>query len=297
MCSINHDLEAIFIHIPKTAGTYMADILHKHYGFTNYYLTRPDHEIFCGGRDSSIKSHENKIHGTLMYYKTSFYCNKVMGMTADKWKRYYKFCFIRNPYDKIISGWNYVNQNKYPLSFYLNQPYKKNNWDYWHVLMSQTRHIINEKGKIGVDFIGTFEHLEEDFEKVLTYLELPKKHKPFKKNSKKHRPFYFYYTPSYLQQINHLLHEDFLYLSNYYTKSESFQDFIIKYHPNIQNKIREKMNEMEQNTQSSESPLTSISTSESLLYIESTSSSEEIYEESSSSSINLNGELESELRE
>ena len=39
MCSINHDLKAIFIHIPKTAGTYLADVLHKNYGFKKYYLT------------------------------------------------------------------------------------------------------------------------------------------------------------------------------------------------------------------------------------------------------------------
>ena len=96
MCSINHDLKAIFIHIPKTAGSYMADILHKHYGFKNYYITRPDHQQFCRGYDNSIKSHENKIHGTLMYYKTSPHCNQIMGMTPEKWDTYYKFCFIRN---------------------------------------------------------------------------------------------------------------------------------------------------------------------------------------------------------
>ncbi len=236
MCSINHDLKAIFIHIPKTAGTYLADVLHKHYGFKNYYITRHDHLQFCRGYDNSIKSHENKIHGTLIYYKTSPHCNRIMGMTPEKWDTYYKFCFVRNPYDKIVSGWNYVNQGKYPFMFYLNKPFKKNAWDYWHVLMPQMRHIINEKGKVGVDFIGKNENLEEDFEKVLNKLGLTPKHRQGKKNVKKHDKFYKYYNQQILNKVNLLLKEDFDQLSDYYSKFDDFSQFFIHFsNPNSLN--------------------------------------------------------------
>ena len=75
MCSINHEKKAIFIHIPKTAGSYLAEVLQKNYGFKNYYLQRPDHKQFCFQKyiDNSVKYHENKIHGTIVYYKTSKY--------------------------------------------------------------------------------------------------------------------------------------------------------------------------------------------------------------------------------
>ncbi len=225
MCSINHDLKAIFIHIPKTAGTYLADVLHKKYGFKNYYLTRPDHISFCKSFDNSIKSHENKIHGTLMYYKTSPYCNKIMNMTPEKWDSYYKFCFIRNPYDKIISGWNYVNREHITFPKYLQQPFQKNCWDFWHVFMPQVRHIINEKGKIGVDFIGKYENLEEDFQKILNHLHLQKKHHSFKKNSKKHLPFFLYYNQSSLEKVNKILHEDFTQLKDFYPTFQELKEF------------------------------------------------------------------------
>ena len=70
MCSINHDKKAIFIHIPKNGGSYIASLLSKNYGFKNYYLKRPDHKQFCMGIDNSVDKHENKIHGPLVYYKT-----------------------------------------------------------------------------------------------------------------------------------------------------------------------------------------------------------------------------------
>ena len=52
MCSINHDLKTVFIHVHKTGGTYLSYMLHKYYGFKNYYLRRPDHEKFCGKNKS-----------------------------------------------------------------------------------------------------------------------------------------------------------------------------------------------------------------------------------------------------
>ena len=47
MCSINHDKKAIYIHIPKTGGSFIRDSLKNYYGFKSYYLKRPDHNQFC----------------------------------------------------------------------------------------------------------------------------------------------------------------------------------------------------------------------------------------------------------
>ena len=54
MCSIHHGKKAIFIHIPKTGGSYIADILHQYYGFQNFYFQRSDHSSFCMGKDQAI---------------------------------------------------------------------------------------------------------------------------------------------------------------------------------------------------------------------------------------------------
>jgi len=208
MCSINHEKKAIFIHIPKNGGSYISEILSKNYGFKNYYLHRPDHKLFCLGIDNSVDKHENKIHGTLIYYKTSPYINRIMNMNENKWNNYYIFTFIRNPYDRIVSGWNYCNKD---ISFknFMKLENNVNSFDYWHTFMPQSRHLISNNGKININFIGKFEFLENDLKIVLNNIGFNYiTHIPFKKNSKKHNNYKSYYTNEILIDVNEIIKED-----------------------------------------------------------------------------------------
>ena len=213
MCSINHDMKAIFIHVHKTGGTYLSYMLNKYYGFKNYYIRRPDHDQFCFNKKKTTKyiNYENRVHGVLMYYKTSPYINKKMNMTPQKWDTYYKFCFIRNPYDKIISAWNHVNRYNIPFGNYLNLKDTCNDVEYMHLFMPQIRNIINERGLININFIGKFENLEEDFQTVLKNIGFKNIiHEVAKKmNVRPHEHYTKYYNQELLERVNILLKEDF----------------------------------------------------------------------------------------
>jgi hypothetical protein len=226
MCSINHDLKAIFIHVHKTGGTYLSYMLHKYYGFKNYYIRRKDHDTFCFNKTKTTKfiNYENRIHGVLAYYKTSPDINKRMNMTPQKWDTYYKFCFIRNPYDKIVSAWYHVNRFNIPFKNFLNLENVCNDVEYMHVFMPQVRNIINEKGKININYIGNFENLEEDFHKILENIGVKRiLHEVSKKmNVRDHAPYKEYYDQETLDRVNIILKEDFDKLN--YKKIENLED-------------------------------------------------------------------------
>jgi len=217
MCSINHDLKAIFIHVHKTGGTYVSYMLHKYYGFKNYYLRRPDHDAFCRNNKKTTKyiNYENRLHGVLAYYKTSPFINKKLGMTPQKWASYYKFCFIRNPYDKIVSAWNHVNRFNIPFKNYLNLKNTCNDVEYMHMFLPQVRNIIDEKGKINMNYIGKFETLEEDFQNILHNIGIKNIIHEVEKqmNKREHKHFSEYYDQETLNRVNVLLYEDFAKLS------------------------------------------------------------------------------------
>ena len=238
MCSINHDLKAVFIHVHKTGGTYLSYMLHKYYGFKNYYLHRPDHDTFCFNKKKTTKylNYENRIHGVLMYYKTSAYINKKMGMTPQKWDTYYKFCFIRDPYDKIISAWNHINRFNIPFKNYLRLDKTCNDVEYMHMFMPQVRNIINEKGLININYIGHFETLESDFQEILRNIGIKNIiHEVEKKmNKREHNAFYEYYDQEVLDKVNYFLKEDFDKLG-LYNMINNIDDFYKKYHKPLEN--------------------------------------------------------------
>ena len=93
MIYINHSKKAIFIHIPKTGGSYIGPTLVNYYGFTSYlqliHERRPDHDIICEthkfrkimtNNPNYDNSFFNKVKGLLVYCKTSNYLNEKMNM-------------------------------------------------------------------------------------------------------------------------------------------------------------------------------------------------------------------------
>jgi hypothetical protein len=187
MIYINHGKKIIFIHIPKTGGSYISQTLVKYYGFVSYLNIiinkRPDHNDVCKiyeykkaltGNLLYDNTFFNKVIGILVYCKTSDYLNLLMNMDNEKWKTYKKFCFIRNPYDRVYSGWNHINitlNKKTDFFNYISQnKYNVSDIEYAHIFMNQKTQIQDEDGSCGVDLIGRFEYLEEDFQKILKLL-------------------------------------------------------------------------------------------------------------------------------
>jgi len=184
MIYINHAKKAIYIHIPKTGGSYIGPTLVKYYGFTSYLRIinnrRPDHNVVCKTNQFANaltpntvynNSFFNKTLGILLYCKTSPYLNEAMNMNDEKWKTYTKFCFIRNPYTRTYSGWKHVNIILSLYSDFYNyiskNRYLVSNIEYAHVFMNQKTHIQDENGECGVNIIGKFENLEDDFKNIL----------------------------------------------------------------------------------------------------------------------------------
>lgn len=222
MCSINHDKKAIFIHIPKTAGIYIRQTLSNHYDFETYLFKRPDHEIYCKTNYKLNKSKSlyfaNNINGVINYYKTSDYLNNLMNMDNDKWNEYYKFCFVRNPYDRAVSAWNYLNDTeKLNIDFdvYLDMKNIVSENEYFHIFMDQTTNVIDgdNKNVLFIDYIGKFENLEEDFKKILINIgfkedEITHDKKPI--NKRAHKKYLEYYNDKNIKKINEIYKDDFI---------------------------------------------------------------------------------------
>jgi len=138
--------KCIFVHIPKTAGLSV-----------------------CSG----LLNINAVGHMPLGYYY------RVLG--DEKFNQYYKFTFVRNPWDRVFSAYNYLRKGgiskddlKWKPVFdqfndfndFVERWLDEENMFLILHFMPQIYFLKSASGLIAFDFIGRFETLEEDYEKL-----------------------------------------------------------------------------------------------------------------------------------
>jgi len=175
---ISHELKCIFVHIPKCGGTSIEDII--------WPMPRKVSDLWMG----FINEYENKYQtGGLQHLKGSQICQEV---GQEVYNSYYKFSFVRNPWDKAVSQYMYIKERKDLLEFigmtskdpfikYLNliQKIKHVQWE------EQFKFVLDDNGELIVDYLGKLENFQEDVLVVLDKLKLDVDNIPHSKKTKR----------------------------------------------------------------------------------------------------------------
>ena len=145
---ISKKRKVIFFHIAKTGGSSIYNLLQKN------------------NLDDCILSNKKLDYNA----KVEYFLDVV-----DNWDAYYKFTFIRNKYDQLISLYNYDKILLNGISFenFIKEHVYKNsifypNYDYWINQYFLT--MINDKPIF--NFIGKFENYEIDLRKVCDQINI-----------------------------------------------------------------------------------------------------------------------------
>jgi len=155
---ISHDKRVLFIHVPKTGGTTISKIL----GIPNEKTLNPK-DLVSQRRYlvGDLGLHEKLRHLTYDEILEGHFFPKK---TIDS---YFKFGFVRNTWDRFISGYCHDMGVWYPnitdhrfgvedLERYLHQEVNQFFW------RPQVRYIYSG-GRCAMDFVGRFENMESDW--------------------------------------------------------------------------------------------------------------------------------------
>lgn len=236
---ISHQYQCIFIHIPKAAGT-----------------TIETSGIFYDQRQATGKNVAGHLNA--IGFKEKF---------PNEFENYFKFTFVRNPFDRLVSAFYYFNKggsnNDYDKAVFEKHfaPYKDNfrgfcldwlsedNIQKVVHLKPQIDFIHNENGENMVDFIGKVESFSQDFELVCKKLGFPHFQKVSKKRRSKHKDYSTYYTSEMLSRVASVYEEDLSVFNYKYDNSKlrvinkEFENFGLSLKENI-NKMKSFVKKM-----------------------------------------------------
>lgn len=120
-------------------------------------------------------------------------------LSSHVWNEYFKFAFVRNPWDWFVSQ-HFYNLNKNGIVFDLNAKLENQQilytFDFLKIYrgkknaLSAFQHsfLCDDGNKILFDFIGRFERLDDDFQKIQKIIKTevalphlnPSRHKPYR---------------------------------------------------------------------------------------------------------------------
>ncbi len=180
---ISHEHKFIFVHINKCGGTTVETALKKYGG---EFMHKRDKLGSCGAKDVKYTNHLK--HVTAEQYSTTEY-----------WKDYFKFAFVRNPFEKELSDYFFYQKN-----YDLRNPHgrrenfkdtfikylKELHLEWWHT--NQFEWLISQNKKMELDFIGRVENFQEDFDYVCDKIGIPRQQLS-RKNKTNHKHYTEYY--------------------------------------------------------------------------------------------------------
>lgn len=161
---LSHTNKCIFIHIPKVAGTSVMRL-----------FSDPEKPAKMNKSPLPFDPDGYKFDPPPPHLRASDYV-KYGYATQDIFDIYFKFAFVRNPWDRIVSEYKYRRHtHRFSFKKFLFQNFPKPYWSdhYCHVI-PQYDFLHDDDGTLLVDFVGRFENLQADFDYVCSKLNMPK---------------------------------------------------------------------------------------------------------------------------
>jgi sulfotransferase famil protein len=193
---IVHAKRAIFVHIQKTGG-----------------------EAVCTALGQNPNCPEKH-----------FFARDLRELYGDSWNSYFKFAFVRNPWDRLVSWWSMINAHRAAFANGAIKPHKffrfvlekattfeefLNDCDEeivdtdgskW-IYRNQLDYLTDTSGQQIVDFVGRFETLQQDFDSIASKvfggsIALPHV------NKSQHRHYTDFFSPSLAERVGRRFERD-----------------------------------------------------------------------------------------
>lgn len=176
---ISHHHKCIYVHMPKVAGISIEDVFLEELNLD-----------FDNRMQLLLGLNTNKHIGPpRISHLTAREFLDLKFISQELFDKYYKFTFVRNPYDRVYSFYKYLSYDMI-VSFknfvikYLPEIIEKEEKGIYYFIQPMCNYIYSSNGELLVDFVGKLENIKEDFQIVTDRLGIQNTELKHKNNSK-----------------------------------------------------------------------------------------------------------------
>ena len=205
---ISYDKRCIFIHIPKCGGTSIENVIWPHLED----LTEAN--LWWG----FVSKYHNKYQTGGLQHLLARQVRSEVGL--EIFNSFYKFTIVRNPWDRIVSQFAYMQTRPDLMDFIGMQPetefkaylglIQKKQHVQW---MPQTDFILDQDGALLVDKIGYLESIEKDSREVFDILGVCRERTKVHANRSKRKSVDHYYDQESVEMVGEIYSSDINYLN------------------------------------------------------------------------------------
>ena len=197
---VSHHHQFIFVAIPKTGTHSVREALRPH-------LHPRDWEqcLLFVERYFPVRTLAAIPHGHLSCRQAQPILHPLM------WRRYFKFCFVRNPYDRFVSFCYFFNRDnarmqRDPLGTM--KQIIQHERSRRHILFRpQHEFITDADGNVMVEYVGRFEEMQTHFDRICSRLGLPGRVLSIT-NASNRKPYQQYFDAELRQMVREFYSQD-----------------------------------------------------------------------------------------
>jgi hypothetical protein len=197
---ISHAHRFVFFAVPKTATHTIREALRAHKAADDW-----EQQVLFGQQFLPIPELAAIGHGHISVRQLRGH------LPPDTWNDYFKFAFVRNPFDRFVSICFFLNRQhpgfeKNARSFMkraLNAPRFRRRI----LVRPQTELLTDDDGELAVDFVGRYEALQPSYDSIMKKVGLATTDLEWK-NKSTHAGYDVYYDDELREQVAEFYRDD-----------------------------------------------------------------------------------------